>query len=54
MRATLIAPQLVLNIGPRRPSWTLRARARLLAGRFDSAWPRGCGCFLTGPAPAIH
>ena len=53
MRATLIAPQLVLNIGPRRPSWTLRARARLLAGRFDREL-EACVPVVPGSALALH
>ncbi|HEY5844747.1 MAG TPA: hypothetical protein VIU87_25375 [Mycobacterium sp.] len=53
MRATVIAPQLVLDTGRRRPSWTLRARARMLAARFDRELEAGVPV-VPGSALALH
>lgn len=53
MRAVLIAPQLVVNTGRRRPNWALRARARLLTARFDREL-EDCVPVLPGSALALH
>ena len=54
MRATLIAPHCWCSTSDRRrPGWTLRARVRLLAGRYDREL-EACVPVVPDSALALH